>query len=553
MRPPRTRPLDTRDGAAGWVGRAEGTRVRPRCQRGAHICRAVREGSLPTGSSRTPTLAATVRRPPSVDPNEPSPTSRLQMNLARSISNRGEARGRQLASASVHRCSEGRAVAGLSAAIPLTGGLGGRLRPPGGGGVLQPSLGDSRIEEVAVPRVDDALAGARDPLLAFRSIAILPATGEAEFVLTDGRMARTKGIPLAPTSSTVKTSFFPERSEVELLLHDGKVIVLDVGTVFTSIDRPVIYLDQNHWIDLARAVVGSSKLSAARAQACGDLIELARTRRVILPISAGHLVETVKTTGQRRANLGRTMLELSRGWQMRSPLRIRALELLRLFSCADAIDGPITDVFTLAPHSIWSQPKDLHSGHFAPFVTLDGLVERLSWSMTLVELLLEDEREVSEEGANIARNWAASFQDLGQYVPSNPKAKARIRDLSRIRFISDMQGDVAKAASLSGLTPEQFSAWLAGDSEEAFRRASALGRMREVIHVRLSNSDDRWEANDLNDLLYLATAAGYADVVVCERKTANLLNQVSPRVPQGAAVFRRLEDGLAHVHSVLAD
>ncbi|GAA2720705.1 hypothetical protein CAE01nite_03220 [Cellulomonas aerilata] len=76
----------------------------------------------------------------------------------------------------------------------------------------------------------------------------------------------------------------------------------------------------------------------------------------------------------------------------------------------------------------------------------------------------------------------------------------------------------ARAALDGGLTPEQFGLWLEQESEDAFYRLSALGRIREVLHLRPVNADDKWERNDLNDVLHLYSAADYADVVVGENK-----------------------------------
>lgn len=390
-----------------------------------------------------------------------------------------------------------------------------------------------------------------DPLLAYESIALLPSTGETEFTFLDGRVQRFKGGPLSPSRSIVKSTFFPARSQVGLLMLDGTTLFFEVGTILTAVDRPVVYLDQNYWIDLARVRTGTtSQLTCVRRELCEEVIALARAGEVILPLSSGHAVETAKASGQRRSNLARTQLELSHGWQMRSPLLVRRRELLQLFSTDRAAEQG-TDTFTLLPQALWSDSNGPYPPPAAtPTGPMDGLINRLSWVMAIAEVLLNEEREVSAEGADIAARWAASFQELAQYIPGNPKARARLRDLSRIRFITDMGTDVAKAASLAGLTPEEFSEWLSGQAESDFHRAPALGRIREVLHLRLRNSDDTWEANDLNDLLYLATAAGYADVVVCERKTANYLNQVVAQVPAGAAVFRRLEDAIELIRSL---
>jgi len=49
----------------------------------------------------------------------------------------------------------------------------------------------------------------------------------------------------------------------------------------------------------------------------------------------------------------------------------------------------------------------------------------------------------------------------------------------------------------------------------------ALGRYRDFLHRRLSSSSDTWAPNDLYNLLFLSTVAGYRDVVVAEWKMGN--------------------------------
>jgi hypothetical protein len=78
-----------------------------------------------------------------------------------------------------------------------------------------------------------------------------------------------------------------------------------------------------------------------------------------------------------------------------------------------------------------------------------------------------------------------------------------------------------------------------------------LGRHHEVIHQRLSNADDRWEANDLTDINYLACAAGYADVVLAEKKSSEYLKRVRDRAPRGAFVCRRLVEAVAHLEALI--
>jgi hypothetical protein len=216
---------------------------------------------------------------------------------------------------------------------------------------------------------------------------------------------------------------------------------------------------------------------------------------------------------------------------------------------------PDIDVFTLLPNAIWA---DHHHTALPRFDLKDlpdevrGLTERVTWAVALTELLLETDSDFSPEGYKIATTWAKSFHDLAQHMRSNPKAKAHARDLSRTRFITDMSKDIAQAASDNGLSPEQFGRWLADDAETALAAAPALGRIREVIHMRLSNADDKWEANDLNDLLYLATAGACADVLVGEKKTCSYLRRAQGAVSPGGAVFHRMTDALPAIELLIA-
>ncbi|MGO2747518.1 hypothetical protein [Microbacterium sp.] len=54
--------------------------------------------------------------------------------------------------------------------------------------------------------------------------------------------------------------------------------------------------------------------------------------------------------------------------------------------------------------------------------------------------------------------------------------------------------------------------------------APGISLFRSVMVDKLL-AGDRWEANDLTDLMYLCTAAAYADHVVGERRTISLLRQ----------------------------
>ncbi|WP_165368345.1 hypothetical protein [Phytoactinopolyspora endophytica] len=115
-----------------------------------------------------------------------------------------------------------------------------------------------------------------------------------------------------------------------------------------------------------------------------------------------------------------------------------------------------------------------------------------------------------------------------------------------------MQDDLAQAARDSGIPTEAFQHWLMNDSEQALMRLPSVGRIREVTHRRLANADDSWERNDLYDMLFLSTAAGYADFVVGERKIGNYLRQAAATTPPGGQVFVKMADAFAAIETELA-
>lgn len=69
------------------------------------------------------------------------------------------------------------------------------------------------------------------------------------------------------------------------------------------------------------------------ADAARRLVELAEAGEILLPVSSANLVETGALYGERRVALAKTMLMVSRGWQMRNPLHVRFEEML------DAVEG----------------------------------------------------------------------------------------------------------------------------------------------------------------------------------------------------------------------
>ena len=370
-------------------------------------------------------------------------------------------------------------------------------------------------------------------------------SGIASIVATDGRIIFDRISGPTERGLITKSTFIPAESHMEIVAA-GETITMTLGTARENVSVPVVYLDQNHWIDFARWRKDPKTLDDAKSIFFKTLAQAASEGRAIVPLSSAHLSETSKRGGTSRLELAATMLQFSRGWQFRTVLGLRRAELRSLFgSC------PLTreDVITLAPEAILDMEANRSLvAEFGPEVA--GLLQRQVWATVLVGLLLDPEPE-GGVGHEVAIRWAQSFAPLANSMRNNLKAKALSRDLTRARFFSDLGTDLPAAAKESGASPERFRDWLQDEAEAAIAAIPGLSRLREVMHLRLSNADDKWESNDLNDWLYLSYAAGYCDLVLGEKKTINYLRRSAPRVPPGAFLHRRASEAIGDLVALL--
>jgi hypothetical protein len=81
--------------------------------------------------------------------------------------------------------------------------------------------------------------------------------------------------------------------------------------------------------------------------------------------------------------------------------------------------------------------------------------------------------------------------------------------------------ELPKAAHSAGITPQEMSDWTRNHSERDVHDMPALGLYRELLHEKLADPQLRWHDNDLVDMMYLSSAAGYCEHVVAERAHAS--------------------------------
>ena len=109
-----------------------------------------------------------------------------------------------------------------------------------------------------------------------------------------------------------------------------------------------------------------------------------------------------------------------------------------------------------------------------------------------------------------------------------------VRRVAYGNLILDLPDTLIEVAGMVGIPVEEVIDRLTSD-KELVSRMPFLGQMNQLLFARLRNAAQRWESNDLIDVMFLSCAAGYADVLVGERTTIGYLRQA--RAPRARAIL----------------
>lgn len=307
-------------------------------------------------------------------------------------------------------------------------------------------------------------------------------------------------------------------------------------------NRPVVYLDQNHWSTISKALHAPNRIRRPEERWAAILIlRMALAGRVILPLSAAHMTETSAwTNNEARYELALTILGGAGGWQMRDPLEIRAAEFRTAIADFSGLPhGVIASVFTLEPYAALDVSRRSAKGEPHSDEVPDRwlYVYRAALSNLVFVSCMLDQDFVPRSSL---RDWLAHIQGFADWIANEKgRTKEQRRRSAEAFALADVRKEVATAAFEIGATPAEMSKWIVGTWDDASLGGPAISLFRSVMIDKFL-AGNRWEDNDLTDLMYLCTAAGYADHVVGERRTIALLEQSKRRIGSKAVLHRDL-------------
>ncbi len=378
----------------------------------------------------------------------------------------------------------------------------------------------------------------------FEEIAENPVTGEVRIKFRDGRVVESSLGGGDPGSALREVSYDFSSEVIRLESVRGDRFEVDPeGTATKSTRPPVVYLDQCHWSTLSNSIFDRARVrNEDDLEAAERLIEYAEAGRVIIPVSSAHALETAALFDERRQNLASTILRISRGWQMRSPVAVRTHEMGTALSKAYTASAalPELDVFSLAAGAMDTNERVTGTSDLPP--GLSKLTNRLTAFASIYDVLMNPERVPSP-----VAGWHEHFNRVSMDPEFQARSSKQKAIDGRAMAISDVISEGVAAAHSLGIPIDGRLA------VELYERIDSMPSLRvygDAIGHRLAIRA-RWEPNDLIDMLYLGCAAAYADVVVAERVATNYLQRSWKGGHQACPVVAKLPDAVEKVSYLL--
>jgi hypothetical protein len=306
-----------------------------------------------------------------------------------------------------------------------------------------------------------------------------------------------------------------------------------------------IYLDQNHWIYLARACNGRPAKPGHKEVAL-RLASSLRKEKCRLPLSLTHLIENLKKQDPGpRARLAKVFDEYSAGWYIApwtdfvpEELKRAVAEVFRtllIFPSPEIIGrGFVFAVGKYIRHAIPEKWWRFNAAQYAQHSQLPG---------ALFDLLTS----VSEENR---RKQSASVL---QHSSSSAQAAEKMRDLrkaeseamwKRIHGAEALilhQQHLSNALVTNGKTMDDFIGLGVDGMCNFWTRVATVHVDSELCFYR----DRQWtrevQPNDVGDLVHLVGAIPYCDVVVTEKFWCRAAKERKLDKHYGTSIFADLE------------
>ncbi|WP_417218581.1 hypothetical protein [Arthrobacter sp.] len=318
-----------------------------------------------------------------------------------------------------------------------------------------------------------------------------------------------------------------------------------------------VYLDQNKWIDLARAESGHPQ-GARFVETLAVLKAAADDGRARFPLSMAHYYETGKQRDRRkREDLATTMTRLAGMLRIAPPHVIVPWEIKRALIDSFGLDVPVEelDLFGLgvahaaaSPSLRYVAPTEYRGVPLPADVRqeiqrrAEPEYERVILAGATPDGMPDDRRIVLNDMKHLTddrfvdgqRNVADVLKSLG---------RGRLNDVMVATAIADIIDPLLRISGQLGVDFDEIVDRLAHLVEAMPSRWVEMS----LRQARQANPQKEWSGNDLNDVTALAIAVPYCDIVVTEKSWAAMLTDAKVPARFGHVVTASLDELVNHL------
>lgn len=290
----------------------------------------------------------------------------------------------------------------------------------------------------------------------------------------------------------------------------------------------LIYLDQNKWIDLARAYhnrPGGKRYSKVLQEVKAAVSE----GRAIFPLSDSHLIETRKEVNDsRRKRLAQVMVEISQGWII-AP---------NTYLCPKELEVTIAK---LLDRGKIARPKALGRGVAFAFGRSEELQSDLGISdertrlleaaidtpAGLAAFLVGFDQAFTSSGISEFKRRAVAYaqrveeaRSLGKSYSKSIRKRAYVANLTYY-----LQPELVRILALYKQTFDDFLDLGKKQLLAFFEEVPTLNVEIELATERDEHWDKEVDPNDMTDISFLSAAIPYCDIVITEKFWGNLIKR----------------------------
>jgi len=277
----------------------------------------------------------------------------------------------------------------------------------------------------------------------------------------------------------------------------------------------LLCLDQNKWIDLAKAHYGR-----AGGEPFVDVLATIRDGiakgRLIVPVMPSNLIEVSEPVNEgRRQRLAEFMVDLSGNCSMLKPDPVERVQLkhaiLRLFEGKDP--GPFPRHRLVAWGVAYALGKQM-DGDFLGQALNEPEISVLGMVHAMDRQSIEAGRGFDEQAAAVARKARAGGLTEDQ---------RRIAELYNLFLTTGPTADALKeVVAKVGIDAQAFFTWLADNLVPFSEEVPDAYVVTRLLLARDRNADNKTHRNDLKDFIFLKLALPYGNIVVGENLWVHL-------------------------------